>query len=55
MINWINSWNTKAKQWDKLGLEVRLFGLTALEFKTDLSDKKIRLVVLNLGFELKVK
>lgn len=52
-MNWINSWGSNAKQWDKLGAEVRLFGLTVFECRIDLSFKHIRLIVLNLGFDYK--
>lgn len=52
-MNWINSWGANAKQWDKLGTELRLFGLIVLECHIDLSKKHIRLIVLNLGFEYK--
>ena len=52
-MNWINSWGANAKQWDKLGTEVRLFGLTVLDFRMDLSFKHIRLIVLNFGFDYK--
>ena len=52
-MNWINSWGSNAKQWDKLGAEVRLFGLTVFECRVDLSFKHIRLIVLNLGFDYK--
>ena len=52
-MNWINSWGASAKQWDKIGFEVRLFGLTAFEYSIDLSFKLIRLIVLNFGFDFK--
>ena len=53
VMNWINSWGASAKQWDKIGFEVRLFGLTAFEYRMDLSFKHIRLIVLNFGFDFK--
>lgn len=52
-MNWINSWAAHAKQWDKIGAELRLFGLTVFECRFDLSFKYIRFIILNLGFEYK--
>jgi hypothetical protein len=50
-MNWINSWNAYAKQWDKINIEIRFFGLTLFNFQTDLSKKKIRFIILNFGIE----
>ena len=50
-MNWINSWGNGARQWDKIAVETRIFGLTIFEFRTDLSARKIRVIVLNFGFE----
>ena len=52
-MNWINSWGAGAKQWDKLGANLRLFGLIVLDCHVDLSAKHIRLIVFNVGFDYK--
>jgi len=48
-INWINSWKSNAKK-NKWSLCVRLWKLTLIEVA--LEDKKLRLMLLNLGFEI---
>ena len=48
-INWINSWKSNAKK-NKWSLCFRLWKLTLLE--VTLEEKKLRLIVLNLGLEL---
>ena len=48
-LNWINSWNSNAKK-NKWSLCFRLWKLTLLE--VTLEEKKLRLIVLNLGVEI---
>ena len=48
-INWINSWKSNAKK-NKWSLCVRLWKLTVIEVAFE--DKKLRLMLLNLGFEI---
>jgi hypothetical protein len=48
-INWINSWKSNAKK-NKWSLCFRLWKLTLLE--VTLEEKKLRLIVLNLGFQV---
>jgi len=55
MVNWINSWKGGNKK-NKYSVTVRLGKLTVFEFKycpcDDKGCSKVRLMFLNLGFEL---
>lgn len=46
----INYFSSNARQWDKFSLEARVFGITLLEIKFDISRKCFKFVVLNFGF-----
>ena len=46
----VNYFTANARQWDKFTLEARVFGVTLLEIKFDISKKCFKFVVLNLGF-----
>ena len=56
-MNWINSWN-KGNKKEKYEISCRLGRLTLLELKACLfcekgcSSKRLRLIVLNFGFEI---
>ena len=52
MINFINSWKANAKQKDRVNITIRFRSITILEIKYDVSDKKLRLMIINLGLEL---
>ena len=51
--NFINSFNAKNKQNDKLQITVRLGKLTVLDFYLDGSAREFRLMVMNNGYETK--
>ena len=48
-LNLINSWNSNAKK-NKWCLNFRLWKVTL--FEVSLQEKKLRLIVLNLGIEI---
>jgi hypothetical protein len=50
--NFINSWESEAKQDDKICLKLRLGKLTIIEISSDFSDNYLRFIFLNLGFEV---
>jgi hypothetical protein len=49
--NFINSFNSKKKQLDKISIEVRLSMLTVFHFELDITSKKGKLVLCNFGLE----
>lgn len=51
-FNFINSWNSGAKQDDKFCIKLRLGILTIFEMSSDCSDNYLRLIVLNIGTEI---
>ncbi len=55
MINWINSWGNPAKK-SKWSVCVRLWKLTVLDvayiFREGEENNKLRVIILNLGFEV---
>ena len=57
-MNWINSWKAGNKK-EKYEIAIRLGKLTVLEVKTcffcnkeDCCSKRLRCIILNLGFEI---
>lgn len=50
-MRFINGWESKNKQNDKVTVVFRVGILTVIEFKLDLSRQKLRIMLLNLGFE----
>ena len=46
-MKFINEWKSKAKQSDKVVLEVRFGKFTLLNLRVDTSKKKLKLTVLN--------
>ncbi len=46
----INYFSSNARQWDKIATEWRIGGITLFEFKSDLSKRCFKLVILNFGF-----
>jgi hypothetical protein len=51
-MNFINSWKSKNKQFDKFTILCRISSLTIFELSIDFSSKSLRLVLLNFGIEL---
>ena len=49
-MKFVNYFSSNARQWDKIGLEWRIGGLTVWEFKLDVSKRCVKWVVFNLGF-----
>jgi len=47
----INSWKSIYKNKDRIEIKFRIGYLTIFELFFDLSDKKVRLMILNLGIE----
>mgnify|MGYP003652157066 CR=1 FL=1 len=48
-INWINSWSASNKSANKIEIRIRLGKFTLLQLET---NKKFRLIIFNLGFEI---
>lgn len=42
-----NSWNNKAKQWDKFALRLRLGKVDVINFEADISRKFFSLTIMN--------
>ena len=51
----INGFKARAKQTDKVVLEIRFGRLTLIELKGDYSSSYLRVVIFNLGYETKFK
>jgi len=45
----VNSWKSPSKQVDKVVIELRIMTLTVFKFNLDISDKRIAIVLFNLG------
>jgi hypothetical protein len=52
-VKYINTWNSKRLQYDKLELIIRLFPLTVFAFVADWSKKQIDLSLFNMKFSIK--
>ena len=50
--NFINSWESGAKQDDKFCLNFRLGKFTLIEISSDFSENYLRFIFLNLGVEI---
>lgn len=50
-MNFINSWSSKVKQNDKINVTFRIGRFTLIEVKYDISDKKLRIILLGFGLE----
>jgi len=54
-MKFVNYFSSNARQWDKIKIEWRIGGITLFEFKVDVSNQCLKLVVLNLGVRSKCK
>lgn len=50
-MDFINSWKTKSKQWDKFALKLRLGKLTIIDIYADISRKQYGISLFNLGIK----
>jgi len=50
-MNFINSWTSKNKQWDKISVKIRLGRLTLFDFYYDRSRKQAGIILLNFGIK----
>ena len=50
--NFINSWRAGNKQDDKFCVKIRLGIFTIVEISSDFSQNYLRIILLNIGFEL---
>jgi len=46
-----NGWNSLRKQWDKVELKVRISVLTIFELNIDISQRSLKIMVLNFGIK----
>lgn len=53
MFNFINSWNSGKKQFDKIKFEIRISFLTLINIEGDWSRSYFKLVLFDFGFEIK--
>jgi hypothetical protein len=52
-MKFINSWNSKSKQFDKIEIEIRLSIVTLFSLYVDFSKKEFKLCVMNFAIKNK--
>lgn len=48
-FDYINSWKSKKKQWDKYAIKIRIGKLTFFDFYYDHSRRQFGMILFNLG------
>jgi len=46
-----NGWSSLRKQWDKAELKVRISALTIFELNIDISQRNLKIMILNFGIK----
>ena len=52
-VNFINSWKSHTKQFDKFKFEIRISFLTIINIEADWSKKYLKFVLFDFGFVIK--
>lgn len=52
-VKFINSWLSKAKQYDKINITVRISSVTVLRIDGDLSRKELDITLFNFKWEFR--
>ena len=50
-MNFINSWTSKNKQWDKISVKIRLGKITFFDIYADFTKKQAGIILLNFGIK----
>jgi hypothetical protein len=50
-MNFINSWTSKNKQWDKIALKIRIGRITLFDLYLDRSRKQAGIIIFNFGIK----
>jgi hypothetical protein len=48
-MDFINSWKSKTKQWDKVAIKIRFGRLTLIDIYIDLTKKQFGISLFNIG------